>query len=127
VVILKCLNEKHENWKKRLSSTMTSLVDILWKVVGPIFLLILGLVSWVYKTKLKEIEKDFRSVHHDIEILQDRFIDIDRKAIADSTTIVSLKSDMLRLEREVGKVEGSLSKLHTRIDELKDLIYEKMK
>jgi len=106
---------------------MTSLVDILWKVVGPIFLLILGLVSWVYKTKLKEIEKDFRSVHHDIEILQDRFIDIDRKAIADSTTIVSLKSDMLRLEREVGKVEGSLSKLHTRIDELKDLIYEKMK
>jgi len=101
-------------------------MEYVWRVIGPVFLFLLGIVSWTYKTKLKEIDRNFREVRHDIEILQEKLFEVDRKGIIDNTTIVGMKSDILRLEREVGKVDGSLTRLHQRIDELKDLIYQKM-
>lgn len=100
-------------------------MDLVSKFILGIIGILLAVVGWFTKTKIGSIEEAIKKVAGDLEIVQDRLLDLDKRAMRDETRVEGVMDDVKRIERDMGQIDGSLGKLHQRVDEVKDLVYKK--
>ena len=103
---------------------MTDMMDsALAKVIQWVAAGLIAVTGWLIKTRIGEFEKRVDGLVGDIEVIQQRLLEVDKKSMREEAKAESAKESVMRIERDFGKMEASLTKIHTRIDDLKDMLY----